>query len=144
MNDPSLNGKCCNANWLKKINCLKEKNNILLQKAEKAYGIYSDIDNMKNKDKYDDEIARQELQPNKFSNEDQLNMTSSVQTETKQFDLAGEICKGGIMKELQPWNHLELNPNKKKPKCIPVKCVCNKFGKTIKSDANFEAQMQMG
>ena len=78
MSDPTLNGNCVNRKWLERINNLKEKNNNILEKVEHAYGIYSDISNMKNKKEYDEQIALHELQPNKYSNEDQLNMTSSI------------------------------------------------------------------
>lgn len=94
MSDPTLNGECNNVTQLKEICELREKNNKLLEKVEKAYGIYSDVDNMKNKKEYDEEIALHELQPNKFSNEDQLNMTSSVQTESKETGMDMELCEG--------------------------------------------------
>ena len=42
---------------MKKINDLRDKNFKLLEKVEKAYAIYSDIDNLKNKKDWDDEIA---------------------------------------------------------------------------------------
>ena len=138
MSDPSLNGKCCNSIPLAQINELREKNNELLTKVEKAYGLYSNVDNMKNKKEYDEEIALHELQPNKYSNEDQLNISSSIQSESNQLNLDGKVCKGGIMKELQPWNHMSLKENKVTPKCIPSKCVCNKFDKVIESVSGFE------
>lgn len=144
MSDPSLNGLCQNSNILQEINNLKGKNNDLLKKAETAYGIYSDINNMKNKVTYDKELALQELQSRKYSNEDQLNMTSSVQNESWQLGLSAELCQSGIdIGELKPWNHMELNPNKKDPKCIPVKCVCNKFDKLVKSLSDFESGMNI-
>lgn len=94
---------------------------------------------MKNKKEYDEEIALHELQPNKYSNEDQLNMTSSVQSESNETRLASSICQGGIdIPELKPWHHLNLSENKVKPERLPVKCACNKFDKIIKSIANFE------
>ena len=87
---------------------------------------------MKNKKEYDEQIALHELQPNKYSNEDQLNMTSSVQFETKAEDLTAELCQGGIeIPELKPWNHMELSENKIEPKPIPSTCACNKFDKLI-------------
>ena len=139
MSDPSLNGNCNNEKYLKEINRLREQNNILLGKVEHAYGIYMDVDNMKNKKEFDDEIALQELQPNKYSSEDQMNMTSSVQSESKEMGLSAELCQGGIdIPELKPWNHLSIEENKVKPPEVPVKCVCNKFDKLIKSLSNFE------
>ena len=57
MSDPSLNGECGNKEYLKKINDLRDKNFKLLEKVEKAYAIYSDIDNLKNKKDWDDEIS---------------------------------------------------------------------------------------
>lgn len=111
---------------------------------EKAYGIYSDVKNMKNKKEYDEEIALHELQPNKFSNEDQMNMGSSVQSETSESGLDSEVCQGGIdIAELKPWNHLELSENHVKPVDLPSKCACNKFEKIIKSVANFESMMNI-
>lgn len=94
---------------------------------------------MKNKKEYDEEIALHELQPNKYSNEDQLNMGSSVQSESKETCLSAELCEGGIcIEQLKPWNHLELSENHVEPKSIPAKPVCNKFDKMIKSEAGFE------
>lgn len=78
MSDPSLNGNCCNKQYLEQINELKEKNNDILGKVEHAYGIYSDVQNMKNKKEYDEQIALHELQPSKYNNEDMLNMSSST------------------------------------------------------------------
>ena len=142
MSDPTLNGNCSNAGCqgpLGKINDLREKNHKLLSKVEHAYGIYSDVNNMKNKKEYDEEIALHELQPNKYSNEDMLNMSSSAQSESNESGLDAELCQGGIdIKELKPWNHLSLSENKVKPECLPSKCACNKFDKLIKSIANFE------
>ena len=139
MADPTLNGNCSNDKYLCEINDLREKNNKLLEKVENAYGIYSDVDNMKNKKEYDEEIAMHELQPNKYSNEDQLNMTSSVQSESMETGLDGELCQGGIdIKELKPWNHLELSENKIEPAPLPAKCACNKFDKIIKTIQGFE------
>lgn len=139
MADPTLNGNCCNDQYLNKINDLREKNNKLLAKVENAYGIYSDVNNMKNKKEYDEEIALHELQPNKYSNEDQLNMGSSLQSEASETSLDAELCQGGIdIKELKPWNHLTLGENKVKPECLPCKCACNKFDKIIKTIAKFE------
>ena len=140
MADPSLNGNCGNDKYLCMINDLREKNNKLLSKVEHAYGIYSDVNNMKNKKEYDEEIALHELQPNKYSNEDMLNMSSSFQSESNETGLDAELCQGGIdIKELKPWNHLSLSENKVKPECLPSKCVCNKFDKLIKSISNFES-----
>ena len=140
MADPSLNGNCGNDKYLCMINDLREKNNKLLSKVEHAYGIYSDVNNMKNKKEYDEEIALHELQPNKYSNEDMLNMSSSFQSESNESGLDAELCQGGIdIKELKPWNHLSLSENKVKPECLPSKCVCNKFDKLIKSISNFES-----
>ena len=99
MADPTLNGNCGNAGCqgpLGKINELREKNNILLQKVENAYGIYSDVNNMKNKKEYDEEIALHELQPNKYNNEDMQNMSSSIQSESNETGLDAELCQGGI------------------------------------------------
>lgn len=139
MSDPTLNGNCGNDTYLCKINELREKNHKLLSKVEHAYGIYSDVNNMKNKKEYDEEIALHELQPNKYSNEDMLNMGSSVQSEAKETSLDSELCQGGIdIKELKPWNHLTLSENKVKPECLPTTGACNKFDKLIKSIANFE------
>ena len=139
MSDPTLNGNCSNDTYLCKINDLRTKNHKLLSKVEDAYGIYSDVANMKNKKEYDEEIALHELQPNKFSNEDQLNMSSSVQSEANETGLDAELCQGGIdITELKPWNHLSLSENKVKPEPLPVKSACNKFDKIIKSIANFE------
>ena len=142
MADPSLNGNCSNAECqgpLGKINDLREKNHKLLAKVEHAYGIYSDVNNMKNKKEYDEEVALAELQPNKYSNEDQLNMGSSFQSESNETGLDAELCQGGIdITALKPWNHLSLSENKVKPECLPSKCACNKFDKLIKSIANFE------
>ena len=140
MADPTLNGNCCNDEYLNKINDLREKNNKLLAKVEHAYGIYSDVNNMKNKKEYDEEIALHELQPNKYSNEDMLNMGSSLQSEASETSLDSELCQGGIdIKELKPWNHLTLGENKVKPECLPCKCACNKFDKLIKSISGFES-----
>ena len=57
MSDPSLNGECGNNVYLQQINDLRDKNFKLLEKVENAYAIYSDIDNLKNKKDWDDEIA---------------------------------------------------------------------------------------
>ena len=68
-----------------------------------------------------------------------MNMSSSVQSESNETSLDAELCQGGIdIKELKPWNHLNLKENKVKPECLPAKCACNKFDKIIKSIANFE------
>ena len=143
MADPTLNGNCTNAGCqgpLKKINDLREKNNDLLAKVEHAYGIYSDVNNMKNKKEYDEEIALHELQPNKYSNEDMQNMGSSIQSESNETGLDAELCQGGIdICALRPWKHLSLSENKVKPKCLPSKCACNKFDKIIESVAGFES-----
>ena len=142
MADPTLNGNCGNAGCqgpLEKINELREKNNMLLSKVENAYGIYSDVNNMKNKKEYDEEIALSELQPNKYSNEDQFNMGSSSQMESKETGLDAELCQGGIdITALKPWNHLTLKESKVKPEPLPVKDICNKFYKIIESIAGFE------
>ena len=72
------------------------------------------------------------------------NMSSSIQTESNQKDFSSELCQGGIdIGELKPWNHLSLSENKKKATDIPVKCVCNKFEKIIKSLASFESGMNL-
>lgn len=145
MSDPTLNGKCQNTKELAEINDLREKNHKLLKKVEHAYGVYYDVNNMKNKVDYDQEIALAELQPNKYSNEDQLNMTSSVQSESKEDSLSAELCQGGIdITELKPWNHLELSENHVEPAPIPCKCACNKFDKIIKTLAGFETMMVKG
>ena len=142
MSDPTLNGdcgNCCCRGPLGLINKLREKNNDLLAKVEHAYGIYSDVDNMKNKKEYDEEIALHELQPNKFNNEDMMNMGSSLQSESHETGMDTEICQGGIdIKELKPWNHLEPSENHKKPEPLPVKCACNKFDKLVNSLSAFE------
>ena len=144
MSDPSLNGNCDNVNHLDKIDKLRERNHILLKKVEDAYGIYSDVENMKNKKEYDEEIALHELQPNKYSNEDQLNMSSSVQSETDESGLSAELCQGGIdITELKPWNHLNLSDNHLEPKPIPSKCICPKFDKIVQTLSNFESQMNI-
>lgn len=99
---------------------------------------------MKNKKEYDEQIALAELQPNKYSNEDQLNMTSSVQSESSEEDLSAELCQGGIeIPELKPWNHMELSENKVEPKPIPVKPACNKFDKLVQTLADFESAMNI-
>ena len=140
MSDPTLNGNCENDINLCKINELREKNSKLLEKVEHAYGIYNDVDNMKNKKEYDEEIALHELQPNKYSNEDMQNMSSSIQSESNETGLDAELCQGGIdICALKPWKHLTLSENKVKPECLPTKCACNKFDKIIKSIANFES-----
>lgn len=92
MSDPTLNGKCCNNTQLDMINKLREKNQDILKKVEKAYGIYSDVENMKNKKEYDEQIALHELQPNKYSNEDMQNMSSSIQSENSETNLDSELC----------------------------------------------------
>jgi hypothetical protein len=139
MSDPTLNGDCLNDVHLLQINLLRQRNHELLSKVENAYGIYSDVNNMKNKKEYDEEIALHELQPNKYNNEDQLNMSSSVQSETNESGLDAELSQDGIdIPELRPWNHLNLSDNKVKAEVLPVKCACNKFDKIVKSVANFE------
>ena len=144
MADPTLNGKCQNSTYLDKINELREKNHKLLAKVEHAYGIYYDVENMKNKKEYDEQIALQELQANKYSNEDQMNMTSSVQSETNESGLDAELCQGGIdICALKPWKHLELSESKVEPKPIPSKCVCPKFDKIVKTLSGFESQMNL-
>lgn len=54
MSDPTLNGNCDNDDNLKKINELKKKNNDMLEIVEKAYGMYANVENMKNKKEYDE------------------------------------------------------------------------------------------
>jgi hypothetical protein len=99
---------------------------------------------MKNKKEWDEQIALQELQPNKFSNEDQVNMGSSAQSETDESGLDAQVCEGGIdIPEIKPWNHLELSENKVEPEKIPVKCACNKFDKIIQTLADFESGMNI-
>jgi hypothetical protein len=140
MSDPSLNGECSNDKYLDQINDIREKNNKLLEKVEKAYGIYSDVNNMKNKKEYDEEIALHELQPNKYSNEDMLNMSSSIQSESNQTSLDSELCQGGIdIQELRPWNYMELSDGKVDAKQLPVEPACNKFDKIIQTVAGFES-----
>ena len=132
MSDPSLNGNDSSIAQLDEINSLREKNSNLLAKVEQAYGIYGDVQNMKNKKEYDEEIALHELQPNKFSNEDMQNMSSSIQSENNETSLDSELQEDGIdIEELKPWNHLELSENHLEPKDIPVKKPCNKFLKII-------------
>ena len=144
MSDPTLNGECGNVKQLQEINTLREKNNTLLKKVEQAYGIYSDVNNMKNKKEYDEEIALHELQPNKYSNEDQLNMTSSLQSETDESGLSAELCEGGIdISELKPWNHLSLSDNHLEAKPIPSKCICPKFDKIVQTLSAFESQLKI-
>ena len=144
MSDPTLNGECGNVAELDEINWLRERNHVLLKKVEHAYGIYYDVENMKNKKEYDEQIALQELQAKKYSNEDQLNMTSSLQSETNESGLDAELCQGGIdIGELKPWNHLDLSDNKVEPKPIPSKCVCPKFDKIVKTLSGFESQMNL-
>ena len=139
MSDPTLNGNDMNLMPLGEINMLREKNHNILKDVEKAYGIYSDVYNMKNKKEYDEEIALHELQPNKYSNEDQLNMTSSLQSETSEGGMDSEICDGKVeISELKPWNHLNPSENHIEPKPLPAKEACNKFEKIIKTMANFE------
>lgn len=145
MSDPSLNGNCENQPYLSELNDLRTKNHEILKKVEEAYGIYSNVDNMKNKKEYDEEIALQELQPNKYSNEDQLNMTSSTQSEANEGGMDSEICDGKVeIPQLKPWNHLEPSENKVEPPEIPCKCACNKFDKVIQTEAKFENQMNLG
>ena len=142
MSDPSLNGNCDNMPYFDELNDLRQKNSDILADVEDAYGMYSDVDNMKNKKEYDEEIALHELQPNKYSNEDQLNMTSSVQSETSQPSLCSEVCDGDVaIPELKPWNHLNPSDNKVEPPEIPSKCACNKFDKVVQSLAGFEKMM---
>ena len=57
MSDPTLNGDCQNETYLDEINELRGKNHMLLEKVEKAYGKYHNVDNMKNKKEYDEYIA---------------------------------------------------------------------------------------
>ena len=54
MSDPTLNGNCANDDILNEINALKKKNNDLQEQVEKACGMYSDVNNMKNKKEYDE------------------------------------------------------------------------------------------
>ena len=66
-------------------------------------------------------------------------MGSSIQSESNETGLDGELCQGGIdIKELKPWNHLTLSENKVEPEPLPVKCACPKFDKLIKSISNIE------
>ena len=139
MSDPTLNGNDSNNPTLTEINELREKNHNILAEVERAYGIYWDVNNMKNKKEYDEEIALAELQPNKYSNEDQLNMTSSTQSESNETGLDSEASQGLIViSPLKPWSHLTLSANKVEPDKVPVKPKCDKFDKIIKSIANFE------
>ena len=146
MSDSTLNGNCGNVPYLAMINELRDKNMTLLEKVEKAYGIFSDVNNLKNKKEYDEQVALSELQPKKYSNEDQLNMSSSVQVESKkQIDLSSEICQGGIcISELKPWNHIDKQYDRgSEPKPLPSTCACNKFDKVVKTLANFESAMNL-
>ena len=94
---------------LKQISDLMQKNHEIRKKIEDAYCIYRDVENMKNKKEWDEQIALAELQPNKYSNEDQLNMTSSIQSETNQSGLDSNVSQGGIdINELKPWNHISV------------------------------------
>ena len=145
MADPTLNGNDSNTKELAEINRLREKNDILLFKVENAYGIYSDVENMKNKKEYDEEIALHELQPNKYSNEDQLNMSSSLQTESDENKLSAELSQGGIdIEELKPWNHIDqLSENRVQSTEIPLTKACNKFDKVIQTIAGFESMLNL-
>ena len=144
MSDPTLNGNDDNDKILDQINLLRAMNHKLLEKVEKAYGIYSDVKNMKNKKEYDEANALRELQPNKFNNEDQLNMGSSIRYESKESELDAELeADDGIaIDELKPWNHLELSDNHVKPTPVEPKPICPDFGETIQSLANFESLMK--
>ncbi len=74
-----------------------------------------------------------------------MNMGSSVRYKTKESSLDSELCQGGIdIKELKPWNHLELSENNVEPEPLPSKCVCPKFEKIIKSLAGFESFFSSG
>lgn len=53
MSDPSLNGSTINGAFLSQINLLREHNSLLLEQVEHAYGLYSDVNNMKSKREYD-------------------------------------------------------------------------------------------
>lgn len=144
MSDPTLNGDDLNLTYLYEINELRKKNNDLLKKAEEAYAIYSDINNLKNKKEYDEQIALSELQPKKFSNEDQMNMGSSIQSETQETSLDSELCEGGIeIEQLKPWNHLEISDQKLKSEKMPITTACCKFDKLVQTLANFESQMNL-
>ena len=145
MSDPSLNGSDDNMPYLQELCELREKNHNILKDVEKAYGIYSDVNNMKNKKEYDEEIALHELQPNKYSNEDQINMGSSAQSESGETSMCSELADDHVeIPQLKPWNHLEPSENRVDPKPIPSKCACNKFDKAVKTKANFEKQMNLG
>ena len=66
-------------------------------------------------------------------------MTSSVQSETNESGLDSELCQGGIeITELKPWNHLSPSENHIEPEPLPVKCICNKFDKVVKTISGFE------
>ena len=54
MSDPSLNGKCSNSGLLDEINILRRKNINIMSKIEHAYGVYYNVENMKNKKEYDE------------------------------------------------------------------------------------------
>ena len=54
MSDPSLNGKCSNSGLLDEINILRRKNINIMAKIEHAYGVYHNVENMKNKKEYDE------------------------------------------------------------------------------------------
>ena len=140
MSDPTLNGSDENDGILLEISKLREKNHNLLSKVEDAYGIYSDVDNMKNKQAYDRQMALHELQPNKFSNDDQLNMGSSVQSESHETGLDSELCQGGIeIPQLRPWNYMQTSENHIEATPLPVTPACNKFNKIVKTLAGFES-----
>lgn len=71
-------------------------------------------------------------------------MTSSIQSETDESGLDSELCQGGIdIKELTPWNHMDLSENHVEAKPIPSKCVCPKFDKIVKSLSGFESQFNL-
>ena len=110
MSDPTLSGKDENNEVLNQISKLREKNSKIREKVEEAYCTYQEVGDMKNKKEYDEQIALAELQPNKYSNEDQLNMTSSLQSETNQSGLGSKIDASDIsIGELMPWSNMSLN-----------------------------------
>lgn len=127
MSDPTLSGNDGNKKVLKQISELREKNAKLREQVETAYCSYRNVGNMKNKKNYDDQIALQELQPNKYSNEDQLNMTSSLQSETNQSNLKSLIAAANVdIPQLMPWHNLNLSENHQEGKPIPCTCKgCN-------------------
>lgn len=84
-----------------------------------------------------------EIQPNKYSNEDQINMNSSVGLGSSPLNLS-TTASTMILPELQPWNHLTSEENKVEPEPIPNKCACDKLGQAIKSISGFETWHDQG